>query len=73
MTDPTNPNINPAPSNDETPAAYTGGTTADANQQDIEVTERLMKASEILGIRLLDHIIVGDGCFTSMKAEDIIT
>ena len=41
--------------------------------QDIEVTERLMKASEILGIRLLDHIIVGDGCFTSMKAENIIS
>ena len=39
MTDPTNPNINPAPSNDETPAAYTGGTIADANQQDVEVTE----------------------------------
>ena len=44
MTDPTNPNINPAPSNDETPAAYTGGTTADANQQDIEVTETFTTA-----------------------------
>ena len=44
MTDSTNPNINPAPSNDETPAAYTGGTTADANQQDIEVTETFTTA-----------------------------
>ena len=50
------------PSGDPTPS-----------RQDIEVTERLMEASGILGIRLLDHIIVGDGCFTSMKAEDIIT
>lgn len=44
MTDPTNPNINPAPSNDETPAAYTGGTIADANQQDVEVTETFTTA-----------------------------
>ncbi|PKV04093.1 TM2 domain-containing protein [Bifidobacterium pseudolongum] len=44
MTDPTNPYANPAPSNDETPAEYTGGTTADANQQDIEVTETFTAA-----------------------------
>ena len=39
------------------------------SSQDIEVTRRLIKASEILGIRLLDHVIVGNGCFTSMKSE----
>ena len=37
--------------------------------QDIEVTKRLIKASEVLGIRLIDHVIVGNGCFTSMKSE----
>ena len=37
--------------------------------QDIEVTKRLIRASEILGIRLVDHVIVGNGCFTSMKNE----
>ncbi len=37
--------------------------------QDVDVTKRLIKASEILGIRLLDHVIVGNGCFTSMKSE----
>ncbi len=37
--------------------------------QDIEVTKRLLEASEILGIRLIDHVIVGNGCFTSMKSE----
>lgn len=37
--------------------------------QDIEVTRRLIKASEILGIRLIDHVIVGNGSFTSMKNE----
>ena len=37
--------------------------------QDRDVTKRLIRASEILGIRLLDHVIVGNGCFTSMKSE----
>lgn len=37
--------------------------------QDIDVTKRLIEASEILGIRLIDHVIVGNGCFTSMKSE----
>ena len=37
--------------------------------QDIDVTKRLIRASEILGIKLLDHVIVGNGCFTSMKSE----
>ena len=39
--------------------------------QDIDVTRRLQKASEILGIRLLDHVIVGNGCFVSMKSEGL--
>lgn len=46
------------PSGDPTPSV-----------QDIEVTKRLIRASEIIGIRLLDHVIVGNGCFTSMKSE----
>ena len=37
--------------------------------QDIDVTVRLIKASEIIGIKLLDHVIVGNGNFTSMKSE----
>lgn len=46
------------PSGDPTPS-----------MQDIEITKRLIKASEILGIRLLDHVIIGNGCFISMKNE----
>ena len=40
--------------------------------QDIEITERLSKAADILGIRLLDHVIVGDRCWTSLKTEGYI-
>ena len=46
------------PSGDPTPS-----------QQDIDVTDRLNKAADILGIKLLDHVIVGDRCWTSMRAE----
>ena len=40
--------------------------------QDLQVTERLLESSKILGIKLLDHVIVGGGntsAFTSMKTE----
>ena len=49
------------PSGDATPSS-----------QDIDVTDRLRKAGEIIGIRLIDHVIVGDRCFTSMKSEGYI-
>ena len=28
-----------------------------------------IKAGEILGIKLLDHLIIGDGSFTSLKEK----
>lgn len=37
------------------------------SKDDISVTERLKKAGEIIGIDLLDHIIIGDGRFVSLK------
>lgn len=40
--------------------------------EDFEVTKRLKKAGELLGIRLLDHVIVGDGKYTSMKNEGVL-
>ena len=39
------------------------------SENDVEVTQRLINASEVLGIRLLDHVIIGNGSFTSMKSE----
>lgn len=35
---------------------------------DIETTKRMMQAGEILGITVLDHIIVGDDTYHSMKS-----
>ena len=39
---------------------------------DVETTKRLMEAGKLLGIPVLDHIIIGDGRFISMKAEGLI-
>lgn len=39
--------------------------------EDIELTKRIAKAGEVMDIHLLDHIIIGDGKFISMKREDL--
>lgn len=46
------------PSGDPTPSA-----------EDIEITRRLREVGELIGIRVLDHIIVGDGRYVSF-ADD---
>ncbi|MDD7738733.1 MAG: DNA repair protein RadC, partial [Lachnospiraceae bacterium] len=38
---------------------------------DIEVTRRIRRAGELLGISLLDHIIIGDHCYISMLEQGI--
>ncbi|MFC7364717.1 MULTISPECIES: RadC family protein [Bhargavaea] len=40
--------------------------------EDIEVTKRLAEAGKIVGIDLLDHIIIGDHKFLSLKEGDFI-
>ncbi|MDB8460315.1 JAB domain-containing protein [Turicibacter sanguinis] len=42
---------------------------AEPSQQDIQLTHRLVEAGELLGIKLLDHLIIGDGTFTSLKEK----
>jgi len=37
--------------------------------EDIEVTKRIQEAGFIIGIELLDHIIIGDHQFTSLKEK----
>ncbi len=40
--------------------------------EDIDITRRLVKAGDTLGIPVLDHIIVSDEGFTSLKSRKII-
>ncbi len=42
------------------------------SREDIEITERLVEAGKIIGIQVLDHIIVGEKRFVSLKAEGLI-
>ena len=34
--------------------------------QDINITKRIYEAAKLLGIQLLDHIVIGDGCYKSI-------
>jgi len=40
--------------------------------EDINITKRLIEAGTIIGINVLDHIIIGDGVYFSMKEQELI-
>ncbi|WP_078556898.1 RadC family protein [Bacillus alkalicellulosilyticus] len=42
------------------------------SREDIEVTKRLAECGKLLGIELLDHIIIGDRKFVSLKEKGYI-
>ncbi|MDR0357818.1 MAG: DNA repair protein RadC [Clostridiales Family XIII bacterium] len=39
---------------------------------DISVTERIVEAGKILDVKVLDHLIIGDGDFISLKREQLM-
>jgi DNA repair protein RadC len=42
------------------------------SQEDIETTKRLVKAGEIIGIKVLDHIIIGDRRYISLGERGLM-
>ncbi len=42
------------------------------SRDDLLTTRRLMDAGEILGIKVLDHIIIGDGFFVSLQSRGLM-
>ncbi len=42
------------------------------SREDISITRRIIEAGDIIGIKLLDHIIIGDGNYISLKERGII-
>lgn len=40
--------------------------------EDIRMTERLCRAGDIVGIDVLDHIVIGDGKFVSLKEQGLM-
>lgn len=49
------------PSGDPTPS-----------REDIQVTKRMSEAGDLIGINILDHLIIGDGYYISLKEKGII-
>ncbi|MFA9422149.1 MAG: DNA repair protein RadC [Sedimentibacter sp.] len=45
---------------------------SEPSHEDIVLTNRLDECGKILGIKVLDHIIIGDGVFFSFKEEGLI-
>ena len=39
------------------------------SREDIEVTKRLVECGKLLGIEVLDHLIIGDKKFISLKEK----
>ncbi|MFD2692320.1 RadC family protein [Sporolactobacillus shoreicorticis] len=49
------------PSGDPTPS-----------REDIDVTKRLASCGKMLGVDVLDHIVIGDQCFVSLKQKGLL-
>ena len=45
---------------------------ATPSRQDIELTNRIKKSGELLGVALVDHIIIGDNTYVSLKEKELI-
>lgn len=39
------------------------------SKEDIQVTKKIMHLSQILGLELVDHVIIGDGIYTSILSK----
>ena len=49
------------PSGDPTPSC-----------EDLELTGRLREAGELIGVRVLDHVIIGNGCYVSLADRGLL-
>ena len=49
------------PSGDPTPSS-----------EDILLTKRIKEAGSIIGVELLDHIIIGNNCYVSLREKGIL-
>ena len=43
---------------------------ATPSKSDFNITERIYEASELIGIQMLDHIVIGDGTYDSILKKD---
>lgn len=43
-----------------------------ASPEDIQLTKRLVESGSIVGVDVLDHLVLGDGTFTSLKEQGLM-
>lgn len=43
------------------------------SREDLELTKRLTEAGQLLGVRVLDHVIIGRGRYTSLADQGLVT
>lgn len=43
------------------------------SKEDIQITQRLLEVGNVVGIKVLDHIIIGNGCFVSFKDKGLLS
>lgn len=44
----------------------------EASPEDVAITRRLKEAGELLGIKIVDHVVIGDGRFSSFAEQLIV-
>lgn len=42
---------------------------ATPSEEDFRMTDRIYECADVMGITLLDHVIIGDNCFSSIMEE----
>lgn len=42
------------------------------SKEDVTLTKRLKEAGEIIGIEVLDHVVIGDSSFVSLKERGLV-
>lgn len=50
---------------------HPSGDPAESNE-DVNITKRLYEVGKLVGIELLDHVIIGDGSYISLKEKGIL-
>ncbi|MDO5475677.1 MAG: DNA repair protein RadC [Eubacteriales bacterium] len=43
------------------------------SEMDLQITERVCRAGRLLGIHLVDHLIIGDLCYTSLREDGYVS
>jgi DNA repair protein RadC len=44
----------------------------DPSAHDLAMTRQLAEGAKLLGLRLLDHLILGDGCYVSLQERGVL-